>query len=89
VSTLLLRVHSRFLRCVLANIPYLACLTVVVWLFADIPDDAYDILRWLIPASAVIGIGMDYFVYRTPAKEAAREATHAARREAHRPNIRL
>ncbi len=92
MNTLLSRVHPRLLRCVVANVAVAAILAVFIWLTAPTHADAWAILRWWIPAWLIIGTALDYFVRRTPAKEAAREAQRAARhakREAHRPNIRL
>jgi hypothetical protein len=42
-------------------------------------------LLTFIPFAAAVSIGMDYFVWRTP----ERDARLAAWREARRPNIRL
>ena len=54
--------------------------------FLVVPAD--ERVRWILtfaPLAAAISIGMDYFVWRTPEREAAREA----KRNAERPNIRL
>jgi hypothetical protein len=74
----------RLRSCALYSLPYLAVLAVFVWT-AITPEDRARMLLIYLPIAAAISIGMDYFVYRTPAKEAAREA----KRNAHRPNIRL
>ena len=74
----------RLRRCILASIPYLAVMVVGGWL--TIP--ANDRTGWfltIIPLAAAGSIGMDYFVWRTPERDARLQAL----REARRPNIRL
>ena len=74
----------RLRRCILASIPYLAVMVVGGWLTIPAADRAGWLLTF-IPLAAAVSIGMDYFVWRTPERDARLQAL----REARRPNIRL
>jgi len=74
----------RLRRCILASIPYLAVMVAGVWLTIPAADRGGSFLTF-IPLAAALSIGMDYFVWRTPERDARLQAL----REARRPNIRL
>lgn len=70
-------------RCILASIPYLAVMVVGGWLIPA--DDRTGRFLTIIPLAAAVSIGKNYFVWRTPERDARLQAL----REARRPNIRL
>ncbi len=71
-------------RCILASIPHLAVMVVGGRLTIP-PTTAPGGSFAFIPLGAAVSLGMDYFVWRTPERDARLQAL----REARRPNIRL